>query len=242
MGATVSSVLASVTVSEIRVASTAQIGAATVSRVIPQAAIQAVIAAASPYLDVAGWYKLYQETISPTDILFFNMSKAASDSISVSDNVDLAVEKTLGDSFGMTDVIVVTIIILRSFADAVSISDSQIIDVEKPLSDSVSTTESLAKDADKSLSDSASIGDYDAKLITKPLSDSLTIQDQYSSVINYARAFVDTTTTSEVIDKVFIKSISDSASFPDNLVIQIIPVSPQLLNTYVLNYFTLNGP
>ncbi|KPL15454.1 hypothetical protein AMJ74_01460 [candidate division WOR_3 bacterium SM1_77] len=80
-------------------------------------------------------------------------------------------------------------------------------------------------------------------------------------VVQFNRSFNDTSIVTEALSKQFSRPLADSAtitdadarhyyknvtgdsfSFSENVVVQIISAEAQLLNNYVLNFFTLNGP
>ena len=95
----------------------------------------------------------------------------------------------------------------------------------------------------------------------KSIADTFSTTDVFSRVVDYSRSFADVATITEALSKEFSRPLADSAtvtdadarhfyknvtgdsvSFSDSLVIQIVSAEAQLLNNYVLNFFTLNGP
>lgn len=234
MAVTVSSVQASAVVSEVKAASSitvqavnvyleavkadvsvlAAVGSATVSYVFPTTVVDAAVAQASAYLDEAGWFKLYMDTISATEVFHYLMTKSFNDPAGLTDAVAKETTKELTEAVSFSDNIVITIIILRSFFDTFGVTDYQVLDVAKSLEDSVSYAETLLRDVDKTLNDIASVSDAPAKSITKPFADSLTSTDSSTRLVN--KAAVDVVSTSD--DKTFdvAKSRSDSISVTDS--------------------------
>ena len=63
----------------------------TVSRTVPEAVVDYVLAFATPYLDEEGWYKKFRDTVTVTDLAAVHISKGASDQVATSDEATLDV-------------------------------------------------------------------------------------------------------------------------------------------------------
>lgn len=232
---TVQSVLASAIAAEIEVVSSISVEAinvvvervlvqtavaagyatATVSRTVPEAVVDYVLAFATPYLDEEGWYKKFRDEVTVTDLAAVHISKGASDQVGTSDEATLDVSKGLSDSVGVTDNLVVTIIYIRNLADTATVSEQiTAINTVKGLADSVAATESLVKDFSKALSEQVSIADAAALLMSKPLADSVVPSD--SSFWSIVKALSEAVDASDALDNiVFDKVLSDSVSTTD---------------------------
>lgn len=232
---TVSSVLASALSAEVEVVSSISVEAinvvvervlvqtavaagyatATVSRVIPEALVEYVLAEATAFLDELQRWKKFRETVGASDIAAISVSKALTDSVGTDDSAAVDVSKSLTDSVSVTDTLVVTIIFIRNLADSVTTTDSiQFINTVKGLADNVATTESTVKDFSKALADQATLADAAALLMSKPFTDSVTPSDD--SYWSYVKALSDAVDAADALDNiVFDKSLSDSASITE---------------------------
>ena len=232
---TVSSVLASALSAEVEVVSSISVEAinvvvervlvqtavaagyatATVSRVIPEALVEYVLAEATAFLDELQRWKKFRETVGASDIAAISVSKALTDSVGTDDSAAVDVSKSLTDSVSVTETLVVTIIFIRNLADSVTTTDSiQFINTVKGLADNVATTESTVKDFSKALADQATLADAAALLMSKPFTDSVTPSDD--SYWSYVKALSDAVDAADALDNiVFDKSLSDSASITE---------------------------
>ena len=230
---TVSSVLASALSAEVEVVSSISVEAinvvvervlvqsavaagyatATVSRVIPEALVEYVIAEATAYLDEEGWWKKFKDTVEATDLIAVSVSKTLTDSTTgATDSATLDVGKGLSDSVSVTESITVTLVILRDFFETVTATDAvQSIDMAKALTDTATATEAAQKDFSKALTDQATLTDAAALLMSKPLADSVTPSDD--SYWSYVKALSDAVDAADAIASFDIsKSLLDSIS------------------------------
>jgi hypothetical protein len=232
---TVSSVLASALSAEVEVVSSISVEAinvvvervlvqtavaagyatATVSRVIPEALVEYVLADATAFLDELQRWKKFRETVGASDIAAISVNKAFTDSVGTDDSAAVDASKSLSDSVSVTETLVVTIIFIRNFADSVTTTDSiQFINTVKKLTDNVATTESTVKDFSKALADQATLTDAAALLMSKPLTDSVSHYDD--SFWAFAKALADGVDASDALNNiVFDKVLSDSASITE---------------------------
>lgn len=232
---TVSSVLASALSAEVEVVSSISVEAinvvvervlvqtavaagyatATVSRVIPEALVEYVLADATAFLDELQRWKKFRETVGANDIASISVTKTLTDSVGTDDSAAVDVSKSLTDSVGVTDALVVTIIFIRNLADSVTTTDSiQFINTAKNLTDNVVTTESTVKDFSKALEDQATLTEAAALLMSKPFTDSVTPSDD--SFWSYVKALSDAVDAADALDNiVFDKVLSDSASITE---------------------------
>lgn len=232
---TVSSVLASALSAEVEVVSSISVEAinvvvervlvqtavaagyatATVSRVIPEALVEYVLADATAFLDELQRWKKFQETVNANDIAAISVSKSLTESVGVTDSPAIDVSKSLTDSVSVNETLIITLIFIRNFADSVTATDSiQFINTVKGLSDNVATTETTVKDFSKALADQATLTDDAALSTSKALADSVSPYDD--SFWAFAKALADGVDASDALNNiVFDKVLSDSASITE---------------------------
>lgn len=100
-------------------------------------------------------------------------------------------------------------------SDTLTLSDDEVIVINKSLSDSLSLADSISFSISKSLSDTLTLSDSISKSFSIPLSDSIALSDSESIVKAITESLSDTLNLSDAESKVFGKSLSDSISLSD---------------------------
>lgn len=184
-------------------------------------------------------HKRVADTFSASAVSRFTFGKRASDSQSVSDQIQsLTVGKGLSDIQAIADALQRSMALAK--VDSVSANDIRQYSLSKPLQDSFSSTDSaslgfLASKADsfstsdflfndfsKLLSDVAladdrfSIEDELQQSIGKSLADSFNVSDAFSYTVNFNRSFSETEYLIDSQDISFLKGLSDLTSTSDS--------------------------
>lgn len=297
-----------------RAAVSVVLGAASTEYQIPLSAIDYIQIDVTSALDEEGWYKLYKDSAVVLDQTAINFAKQLVDQALASDSPALHLQKALSESVSTSDVILITIILLRSFSDSSGATDSQSFAISKALEDLPLAADALTLDYAKTLLDTFAASDAPSKALAKPLQDSSSVADetalasqkevgdsanaddvdlrsvakalvetssaQDQAAIQFDGALADSTTTADSLSRVVSwdrapvdsqlvvdalayafttefadeaysndapansvqKPIEDSIATSDVLTYEIVAAETQLLNTYVLNFFALNGP
>jgi hypothetical protein len=202
--------------------------------------------------------RTFADTASTSDDSSFSLAKALADVATTVDAKAVDFEKARSDAVTALDVALRSV--SKGLADAAAANDVNAIAFAKAASDSATTADVAARDVSKVLSDSTALADSALLDFAKALSDLQPAADALSRVVDWYRDFNDAPITSDALEVAFSKALADtygatdaaqlslskalvdSVSTADSLSYQIQSASPQLLNTYVLNFFVLNGP
>lgn len=128
----------------IRSAVSAVTPAASVSCVLPVAALSYIELAVGVQVDETGRYRYITDSYAVLDRAFVTTAKAFADSVAITQTEPVFdVAKGLADSISMADAIEVTLVFIRNFADSTGVSDAQAYAFVKSLVDSATTTDQL---------------------------------------------------------------------------------------------------
>lgn len=144
----------------IRSAVTAVKPSASVSCVLPAAALSYIELAVGVQVDETGRYRYVTDAYAALDQTFITTAKTFADSLSVADSIPtLSVGKAAADSISLADAITITLIFLRDFADNAGVTDAKAYSFVKSLVDTATTTDQLHFAITKLLSDGVGIND-----------------------------------------------------------------------------------
>jgi hypothetical protein len=101
-----------------------------------------------------------------------------------------------------------------SVSDSLTLTDSIIKDVSKPISDTITLTDAATKLFGKVLSDSITLTDAVAKLVGKALSDSIALTD--SKILTVGKVLSDTIALTDSLAKAVTKALSDTITATDS--------------------------
>tara|TARA_R110000772_G_scaffold3256_3_gene11760 strand:+ start:2543 stop:3556 length:1014 start_codon:yes stop_codon:yes gene_type:complete len=201
------------------------------------------------------------DTVSATDELkSVDVSKALVDSIFATEQKNFSFSKSLSDTASIAEL--KRISFSKPVSDTVSMSESSRASLAKATTDSVTTSESSARSVSKNLTDTTAITEAKSFVLQKALSDTTLISEALSKIVDYNRLFADSATMSDqqslalsvlITDimsltdsqsMLYEKSITGDVVTPVDSIVSIVITSgaTQLMNSFPLNYFTLNGP
>lgn len=201
------------------------------------------------------------DTVSATDELkSVNVSKALADSIFASEQKNFSFSKALSDTANTSEL--KRLSFSKPVSDSVSVSESSMASFAKATTDSVTTSESSARSVSKKLTDTTAITEAKSFVLQKPLSDTVLASEVFSKIVDYNRLFADSATISDQQSLTLSILVTDIASLADSqsmiyeksitgdvvtaidsiVEIVITTGATQLINSFPLNYFTLNGP
>lgn len=133
---------------------------ASVSCVLPAAALSYIDLAIGVSVDETGRYQYVTDAYAVLDRAFISTAKGFADAFSVADTDPVrAVGKGLADSLSVADALTVTLIFIRQFADSTGVSDAAAYAFVKTLVDSATTTDQLHFAITKLLSDGVGMVD-----------------------------------------------------------------------------------
>ena len=144
----------------IRSAVSAVTPAASVSCVLPVAAVAYVDLVVGMRVDETGLYRYVTDSYAVLDRAFVSTAKVFADSVTITQTDPVfGVDKALADSASIADAVEVTLVFIRNFADATGVSDTQAYTFVKALTDSATTTEQLHFAITKLLTDGVGMVD-----------------------------------------------------------------------------------
>jgi len=175
-----------------------------------------------------------------TSILSF--TKASFDTFELTELQSISLVKAVADTLALGDVVELIWVIQRDFNDSTTISDVSVIGVNKALSEALSFSESALIQYQANKTDSISFSDTQALAVNLNKVETVTVTDLFSRPTTFNRSFTDafalddsfSTGLSYLETKANVLSLSDSFTFT------MILGNNSVLNASTLNTFTLN--
>lgn len=152
--------------------------------VLPATEVAYILLKSSARTDTSGRFRFVPEVVVVSEAVALAVEKAfTADSFGLADSTTTAVAKGLSDSVTMTETFVATLVFIRSFSDAVAVSEAYAVQTAKVFGDASAVTDALARDFVKSLvsgvamNDSFDAGDGAVFVFTKGVSNSVIAND-----------------------------------------------------------------
>lgn len=172
---------------------------ASVSSVIPATEIAYISMTFTADIDISGLFRYCIDSVSMVDGRSISITKAPSEMFAVLDGVAYTFGKISTDSVSALDFAVITLVILRSFADSQGIDDSTTITFTKSAYNSLTASDSTNKSIELGKADIASVLELLVKTAEKYQADDLTIID--ASYVWSSKNFSDISSISDSIAK-----------------------------------------
>lgn len=171
--------------------SVVQIDAGTVYRLLTGQIAWTEAQATEIYLDPDTKNRFFEDGFVFSDQPELNPEKVFLETLGLTDAHALVLDKQLTDQMSFSDVVSVTLVILRDFPDAVTVSDVVLITAEKNLSESVSIAELLALVLEVPHADAVSVSEDHFTTFESSKIDSFSTADLFSRTNTFGRTFAD---------------------------------------------------
>lgn len=144
------------------------------------------------YLNPDTLDRLFSDTFSYTDVLSYDIDKRADDAAYISEFHEFDLSKALTDSVGFTENVDILRTLGLSFADTPTMSDAAAVSFSGAHDDTVSVTEILNYAMGKALSDTTTMSDSQVLEPNLGKTDSVSMSEVLSRVVTFERSFADT--------------------------------------------------
>lgn len=173
-----------------------------VSRSIPVSEISYIYLQVLASLDSTGLFKFITDSAVVSDGQAFALTKSVSDTIATADTKFLSVGKNLSDVFELTDSLVRTLVLIRSFEDTQSVEDVFLKVFEKIVYEYVTPVDVISKSFSKQFQDGFAMND------SSEATDGI--------IFAFAHAVQNIVTVSDASIQSFTKTRTDSVSTSDS--------------------------
>jgi hypothetical protein len=213
---------------------------ASVSIVLPIAAVSYIELVAEAYSDSTGRYQFIADTYVVADQTLVSVAKAFQDNTSASEAISaFAVDKGLTETLTLSDVCYPVLVLIRDNVDSFDVSDEDILSFGKNLVETIAATEgdrlvsydkgltenqaileALSVGFSGCLDDIAPVGDI-VNFVNgwaRVFAETISTSDSYSHVLQWSRTIDDSAAPTELLAYGFSKPFTDEATLADSAV------------------------
>ena len=135
--------------------------------------------------------RIFTDSLSHTDILLYSLDKRADDPVYITEDLAFAMSKAFTDSVGFTENVDILRTLGLSFTDTPTMSDAAVVSFAGAHNETVSVAEVLNYAMQKALTDTATMSDSPVLNPNLGKTDSVSFSDVFTRVVTFERSFAD---------------------------------------------------
>jgi len=144
------------------------------------------------YLNPDTLDRILADSFSIAETLSYNIDKRADDPVYITEYLAFAMSKAFTDSVGFTENVDILRTLGRSFTDTPTMSDAAVVSFSGAHNETVSVAEILNYAMQKALTDTATMSDSPVLEPNLGITDSVSASDVFARVVTFERSFADT--------------------------------------------------